>query len=389
MANTGFAQGFAAVRARARQGQVGDFAKVSHLNAFLTGINSVPQSQQVSTSVMSDPGDDLTRGLTINGVSVTFSTGSGNDVDAIGAIAAAAFNADPLVRGSVTATYDAGTNTLTLTGNLPGDTFTVTINSDSGDTFAAISTTAANPAEQVPFGRAVIITGQSPGEVEDLVGVAKTPRFSAQVATIAGYVAAVPDTGTRIAIYEIRGSERFELANVAVGGTVLATDVTTLNTALPDNTVLVAADGADMTFTAEIIGSEFEVVVLGTSPVTVTATTGPNDSTSLHRALAGISLYSPNDEAATIGGNEGRYVPNRGIRYGVRGEIWVQNEGAVIPTSDPVYVELADGVNSGRFFNTSSATRVRLSRQVAQWRRTARRLTDATTVVHIDTGRAP
>ncbi len=380
-----FSQGFGDVRATARQGQVGDWAKVSHLNAFQTGINSVPQAAQVTTSTVTDPGDNVDITITINGVDVTYNTGTGGDADSIGAGLATAINAEPLVRGAVTATFDAGTDVLTLTGNLPGDTFTVT---EASGALSAPSTTAAVVAEDIPFARVVVRTGQSPTGPEDLVGLAKLPRFTAQVATIAGYAAAAPDSGTRIIVTEVRGSERILLADVGVGGLNLTTDVATLQTALGARPVTVTESGADMVFTADVAGLEFEVEVAATAPVDVVATTGPSEATSLHRALIGISMYSPNDEAATIGGEEGRYVANRGVRVAVRGEVWVDSTQSPDP-SDAVYVELADGSDSGKLFNTTSATRLALGRNIAQWRRVATPSTDAAAAVHLDTGRVP
>lgn len=387
--NQGFSQGFGDVRARARQGQVGDFAKVSHLNTFLTGINQAPQSKQVTTTTVSDPGDSTDIVITINGVDVTYNTGTGQDADAIGAGLRDAINAEPLVRAGVIATFDTGTDVLTLTGKLPGDSFTVV---EASGALTTPSTTAAQTADDIPFGRAVLFTGTSPGEVEDLVALAKSARFTAQVLTL---TVATGATGTRnIRIYEIAGDSRMLLADISYAGSATASTEATnianaVNAALPSNTVLAAAATADVTLTAEIAGLEFEVEVEGLAGnVSQAATTGPSISTSFHRAFVGVSLFSPNDEAAQIGGAEGRYVANRGVRYGVRGEIWVSSSQAP-SQSDLVFVELADGTDSGKFFSTPGATRLLVGRSVAQWRRTATLASDELVVLHIDTGRAP
>lgn len=389
MSNQGFSQGFGDVRARARQGQIGDWAKVSHLNTFLTGINQAPQSKQVTTTTVTDPGDDTDITITLNGVDVTFNTGTGLDADGIGAGLAAAINAEPLVRASVIATFDTASDVLTLTGKLPGDTFTV---AEASGALSTPSTSAAATAEDIPFGRAILFTGTSPGEVEDLVALAKAPRLAAQVLTA---TVVTGDATTRSArVYEVRGPERILLAEAAfTGNATQATEATNianaLNAALAANTVVVTTSTADVILTAEVAGLEFELEIEGTAGnITQANTTGPSEATSLHRALAGISLFSPNDEAAAIGGAEGRYAANRGVRYGVRGEIWVSNSQSP-SQSDTVYVELADGADSGKLFNTDSSTRLALARSVAQWRRTARTATDNLVVVHIDTGRAP
>lgn len=390
---SGFSQGFGDVRARARQGQNGDFSKVSHLNALLTGINSIPQSKQVSTLDVTDPGDNVTGTITINGVAVDIDTGTGLDQDGVGALIATNVNAEPLVRGSVVATFDTTTDVLTLTSKLPGDVFTV---SESFAGLANISTVSSNKADAVPFGRAVVLQGTNPGEVEDLVALAKSTRFTAQVLT------ATVDTGQatdRIAsVYEIRGTERILIAQAGFTGSgTAATEATNiaaaLNAALPANTVLVTTSTADVIFTAEVVGSEFEVDIQTTvgavaAAYTFVNTTGPSISTSFHRAFGGISMYSPNDEAATIGGTEGVYAANAGVRYAVRGELWLTNDQAP-DAGDTVYVELADGDDSGKFFNTDSATRLAVSRAVAQWRRAANLASDELSALHLDTGRAP
>lgn len=393
MTSQGFSQGFGDVRARARQGLNGNFAKVSHLNAFLTGINESPQSKQVTTINVADVGDDVSVVLTINGMPVAYNSGTGRDQDANGLALVAAINAESLVRGAVVPTYAAGV--LTLTGKLPGDTFTVVITT-AGGMLSGLVTVAANTADDIPFGRAVLFQGTNPGEVEDLVALAKLPRFTPQVLTV---TVVTGQANARIAtLYEILGDERVVLAQVGFTGSATAANEATaiaqaLNAALPTNTVVATTSTADLILTAEVAGLEFELDIQTTVGATVAVytivpTTGPSFSTSFHRAFVGISLYSAADESATIGGLEGRYVANRGITYAVRGEIYLTNDQRPA-TNDPVYVELADGDDSGKFFNTPSTTRLRVTRGIAQWRRNATLASDNLTVLHIDTDRAP
>lgn len=388
---TGFSQGMGDVRARARQGQIGDVARVSHLTAFMSGINKAPQGKQVSTLAVTDPGDNTDISVTINGVVVTVNTGTGLNQDQVGTLIRDGINAEPLVRAAVLATYDATANDLILTAKIPGLAFTVTDNTTG---LGAPSTVAAVTAESIPFGR--VLLGQGPanaGEPEEAVALAKVSYLVAQVitATVVNGVA----TARNIRAYEIRGEERILLVNTVYTGnateaTEAAAIVAAFNTAAPANTVLAAnPSGADVTFTAEKVGMEIDVEIeqVTAGDITFANTTGPDETTSLHRAFVGVSMFSAADERAS-GDEEGSYEANRGVKFLARGEVWVAQSQAPSP-SDLVYVETAAGVDSGKVFNTTSATRLALARRYARWVRNATPATDAMSVLHVDSGRVP
>lgn len=388
----GFSQGFGDVRARARSGQIGDLARVSHLTAMLSGINQAPQGVQVSTLAVTDPGDGVDVSLDINGVTVSYNTGTGLSQDDIGQGIADAIDAEPLVRASVIPTYDSTANDLILTGKTAGLAFTIA--NLVGGALGAASTVAAASAEDIPFGRAVISQGvATAGEPELAIALAKVTYLTAQVitATVANGVA----TARNIRAYEVRGDERVLLVNTVYTGnatpaTEAAAIVAAFNTAAPTNTILAAnPSGADVTFTAERVGMEIEVEIeqVNAGDITFAATNGPDEGTSLIRALLGISQYSVADEAATIDG-DGRYVANAGVKATARGEVWVASSETPAVT-DPVYIELAAGDNSGKFYKTDAATRIALPRSMARWVRNARTSTDNMSVVSINTGRVP
>ena len=377
--STGISQGFGDVRARLHQGIPGDWVYADPDRRWSSGINSSPQAVQVTTVTVTDQGDDDDVIITINGIDVSINTGTGGTAATIGADLAEAINAEPLVRGQVRASFD--TATLTLTGLTAGLEFTVSIASDPDSVLSSVTTTtAADTADAIPFGRVVVSQGSNTSESEKLVALADTTKFTAQVQTLS--IAYVDTAVINISVWEIRGSERIRLAEVSEASAAsqdatIDALVVLLNAALPAASVLAAANDASATaivFTAEIPGLEFEVTWLagheGASlpAITIANTTGPSRSTSLHRAFAGISLYSPADECGTVGGETGQYAGNAGVKFGQRGCLWITN--AETPAeADTVYVELAAGSTAGRLYAASSATRVALSKAVAVWER--------------------
>jgi|GEM_PF-3904920 len=391
------AQGWADARSRARQGIVGDAVYSDGTRREGNGINSVPQAAKTVTVTVTDQGDDDAVILTLDGVPVLYNTGTGQTLAQIGAGIAAAVNANPLSAANWTATFL--TATLTLTSRQPGVDGTVSIAADPASVLSAVTTTvAAAAAAEVQFGRAIITTGYNPGgrgslgETERLVGVASTARFTAQVQTLAPtFVTAAILTAT---VIEIRGGERHQIASVSETSVTtlavtLAALLASLNAALPANTVNVTGGVADLVFTAEIAGLEF-TVDMGASDtgatipaIVKTDTTGPSAATSLHRAWCGISKYSPIDGAITLTGNAGVYAPNRGVVYILRGVVWVASEEAPVQNGT-VHVELAPGVNAGRFFATGSSTRVALSRAIARWERDGLVASDSLAAVRLE-----
>jgi hypothetical protein len=377
------------IRTRARQGIPGAWVYADPNRRSGSGINSQGQLKQISTATLTDPGDNKHIIVTINSHNVSIATGTGGDAASLGALLAAAINADPIARAACVATF--ATTTLTLTGQWAGVAFDVSIASDPDSALSALATgTAATAASAVAPGVALITTGYNTNggptalpntETERLVCVPTTSIFVAQVTTIT--VPAVASNVLEAVVWEVRGAEEIELCRVQ---TTFATDkdttldalIAALNLELPSNTVDVAADNATATalvFTAEIKGYEFRARVFwrvgGTAPtITVADTVAASISTSLHRAFVGVSEVPRDTEAATLTSTTGQWPANGGVRYGIRGCMWVSNSETTGPTQGgDVYVELAPGSTAGQLYAASSATRVALSKRVARWER--------------------
>jgi hypothetical protein len=376
------------IRSRANQGIPGAWVYADPTRRSGSGINSQGQVKQISTATLTDPGDSKHIVVTINSHDVSIATGTGGDAASLGALLAAAINADSIARAAVVATF--ATTTLTLTSVWAGAAFDVSIANDPDSALSALATGTANAAASaVAPGVAMITTGYNTNggptalrsETERLVCVPTTSIFVAQVTTIT--VPAVTANVLEAVVWEVRGAEEIELVRVQ---TTFATDKDTtldalilaLQTELPANTVDVTADNATATaliFTAEIKGYEFRARVFwrvgGTAPtITVADTVGPDKTTSLHRAFVGISENPRDTEAATLTSTTGQWPANGGVRYGIRGCMWVSNSETTGPTQNgDVYVELAPGATAGQLYAASSATRVALSKRVARWER--------------------
>lgn len=368
-----FSQGFNDVRARARQGIVGEWSMYPGL--FATGMNANPQAAQVSTIKVDTEQNNHKYTVFVNGVGVSFTSDSTGTKAEIADGLAAALNADPIARGVASAVSD-GVDTVTLTGTWPGVPFIV-ITADANLTVATV--TAAAAAAAIPFGRAVLDDGIVSDEGERQVKLAVGSAFAKQVKTAEIDYVASAVIGVRV--FEVRGEERVLLAEVQHTSatdqdTTIDALVTLLEARLPANSVEVTADDATATalvFTSEVDGLEFDVEVFdlgggATSPdIVVSDIVGPDAGTSLHRALAGVSMYSENDPTATIGGTEGQYAPNAGVRFAYSGELWVERPGAVVQ-GGTVYVGLG-AAEAGKFFATPGTGRVALSKGLARWSR--------------------
>lgn len=387
------AQGYGDARSRARQGIVGDWVYSDPNRRSASGINAHPQAAQVTTVTVTDQGDNDDVTITIDSIDVTINTGTGLDAAGIGALLAAAINAEGLIRSHVIATFD--TLTLTLTGTTPGLAFDVSIANDASTVLSAVTAvTAADEADPVPFGRAVVHQGFSSGESERLVATPYAALFTAQVIHVTPTF--VDTAEFTISLYEIRGSERVFVASatstsatsVAV---VVDNMVTAVNAAMPANTV-VATDGTThLVLTAEVPGTEWDVVVHATKmgatapTAAVTYPTGPDETTSLWRAWQGISLYSPRAEAPTLAGtaSTGQYAANEGVHYATRGVVWVESAESPGP-GDTVYVETAAGASQGRLYAASSATRVALPKGIARWERAGTVAADGIAAIRLE-----
>lgn len=351
------------------QAKVGDLVFADFLDAITTLINVDPQAKQSDTVTVTGASDDTLYTFEIDGRPITIDSGTGATLTSIAAALAAKLEADPITRGRVTAS--AAVAVITLTALLAGQSYLLT---ESDGNLTAASVTTAAEADAIPFGRLVISDGFVPDEVNRQGKLPKASAFAAQVDTLVmPFVAAVMYSVSVTIDGVTHDATALADTSAAVTSTALAAAI---NGVLPANTVIATAPGDDLVLTAEIPGATFSTG-FGASdegasiPVFALSST-KGLATSLEQSAAGISLYSSDEEVTTIGGTAVEYPPNAGVRATNRSRgVWV--ESSQTPADgDPVYIETAAGDDTGKFFNTASATRVLLPRSIATWKRPAR-----------------
>lgn len=374
---------------RALQGIIGGLVNTGG-NATETLVNKDPEAKQVDTVVVDTATNNASYAFEIAGVTIAFTADASATKPEISAGLKLAFDADP-VAGGLATVVDDGVDTLTITGNTPGSVYTVT---DSDALLTTASVTAAAEADAVSFGRALASSGYDAIEKIKFGRVIKSTGFTVQVITI-DYT---NDTGPFIRVKVIDRHTGIVIADtqrVTTGtkATDTAALVVELNLLLPANSVIASAGGSDvLLLTAEVAGLEFDATV-GTDnqadmATSLVRTTGPSPTTSILRAFVGISLYSEDEEATTVGGSVASYPANAGMRSLAKGEVWVENSQTIV-YGDVVFVEM-DGTGSdfGKFFNTDSATRLSLPEGMARWQRSSQS-TDSLGHLRIDANNQP
>jgi hypothetical protein len=225
------------VLGQAKQGVAGQKVYTSHLDRSDTLLNSSPQAVQVSTATVTGATNDKAYILTINGIDVTFTSDASATLQEIANGLADAVNAEPLVRGQVSAVSD-NVDTVTLTGLTPGLAFTLT-EADAELTTALV--TAAASAAAVPFARAVIDQGFAANGIDRLGALAAAVLFTAQVATISVVFGALDEYRVRVRDADSGDLLAEVLVAANTDSATTASDIATaLNAALPANSVLAA-----------------------------------------------------------------------------------------------------------------------------------------------------
>lgn len=343
-------------------------AMIDHNTRLLTLTNSNPQAAQVTTMAVSSYSDgaDYVFTVTSGGSTKTITyTATTADADTTGVAASivTAFNATEEVRGLIAAT--SSTATITFTGQTPGISFTI---SESDAKLGTPSTTtAAASADAVSFGRAMISTGFS--GASRIGHVPTTSSFTAQVITITITTGAGATFTPQIKIngQTYTGDAVAHDTDAATTATAIATEI---NALMPTETVIATTSTGDVILTAEVEGAEFEAdIIAAGAAVTATKvlTTGPSRSTSLVRALAGVSVRDESIENVTRGGDDPAYPANYGVLTLAAGRIVVSNADGV-SLGDAVYVSLASATK-GQFYNAAGTDRVYLPPAVAEWDR--------------------
>jgi len=351
-------------------------------------VNSDPQTKQVDTITVDTFSAAADYVFTFNGVEYTMTedgTGAGvNDV----AEQLGEFIED---QGAIYGFVDVSvaTDTVTLTAKVPGYSYTV---SDSDAKLTTASVTASDEADPIDFGRAVIRQGfvaDNAQTVDGIVERACLAQASSFQEQITQWSVADPGTGQVLSLFvEVPGVSKVS-AQVSTSGT-LDTDLdalaTAANAAFADFGLdsYVSAEGpsgdpdsGEFAILAEIGGVEFLATLTCDDAAGYPAiaevgeTVAPSLSTSLLRALAGVSIRRHDQEASSANPSSAQVAANETFNAAERGFVWVDNDDGV-SLGDQVFVDLSAG--EGKFYNAAGSNRIPLPLSRAEWVRDGRSL---------------
>lgn len=331
----------------------------------LTAFNLSPEAKQISTATVGTGGVQ-TLTLRINGFDITYQ-GVGAEATATQAQALVdAINANAFVSGSVIAEV-SGSDVL-VTSRFGGVPFT--ISAQSGDLTLA-ATLANAEAAVIPFGRAVVRTGSGTNqEATTLCGLAAAALLTAQVDNLALTYDATVDAIVEIRYYDPTIGDFVTREFAHTQATDAATSITALaaaiNGVLPANTVLAEAATNNLTLTAEVAGSPFEVTY-GFGPGRDTGafvhTTNRADATDINRLILGVLQWTATEESTSDANGDSAIPAASGCNVRHLGRIYVESEDASV-VGKPVYLRLvANGsLNKlGGFRATPGAGVIRLN----------------------------
>lgn len=340
-------------------------------------INSDPQAAEVYTVTVDTATDGEDYGIDLSDpldVSATFTATSGVAADIAEGLASA-WNAAPQARGFAAA--EAAGAVVTLTGVYPGVAFTAAAGDNAGKMTVA-NTVEAAEAVAVPFGRAMVSTSFSAGEPDQLGVLAASSALDSRVSTLTVVYAAGE-------VYTVSLTVEGRTYSVSVDADTNDADTATaiaaaIEAMMPANSVAAVAASDVVTLTAELAGKFFEVdlgLKSGTTARLVLADTTNTPACDFNAAFAGVSLYTYDEAQLDTSTESAEYAANSGVEVVREGSVWVASTEAV-QHRGKVYVELdGTGDDAGKFYTTSSSTRVLVDPDYCRWMRSDDASSDA------------
>lgn len=334
-------------------GRNGQHYDVSYYRDVLTLINSDPQAAQLSTVTISGASNDTLYTVVINGVSISYLSDASATQQEIADGLVAAINDDPSVSGLVRAV--SGSNAFTVQSRLPGLSGAFTITEDSAQMSVAL-TTAAAAAAPVPFGRAIVRTGDRAGRLisaADFTGASAQFSFTAsnsQVYTINLVVDGVSYAAIYTADASATATEIATGLAAAVDALAIGLDGSVVET---DNLFVQADDGVSFS-----VGT----VSAGTGAIALESYTAAAQPNELFIAELTDTFDTSEMIASGLAADLPGYPGNRSMNGARRGRYIVPVEESCAPGA-PVYVRLAangslDAIGSFRASADTGCVRV-------------------------------
>jgi len=325
------------------QGRAGDAFDGATNKDDISLVNASPQAAQVATVTITAQNDTLYT-VTINGVSVTYTSDASGTQAEISAGLQAAIEAEPSISGLVIA---SGSTTLIITSRQAGLAFTIAV----GVNLSAAATTASAAAAALPFGRAVIRDAANDQGCQLIAASAFTASSIEYTAT------AVNSTLYRI--------------NLNVDGSVYVIDYTSDGTATAAEIVEGLKAAADALTIPNVVITELGAVgrllIESANGSSISSDQTSNlavvvvNGDALADLFAGVALRQDTEDPSLTGGVDG-YALNRTCSIRRAGRVRVSTEASCSP-GDAVYVRVAkEGANLtiGIFSNAAGAGAVRL-----------------------------
>lgn len=357
---------------RRRPAVAGMRATTNHLDRLLWLVNANPQAKELYTLVVDTATNSEDYGVNLtdpNDASVVYSADSGTSKAEIADGLADEWNESPLCRAIAVAASN-GVDTVTFTGVYEGVAFTMEEDENAAKVTLTNTTNAAE-ADSVPFGRGIVSLSVEADEADEYGILAKSSVLTAQVDTITVDYAA----GELYTVTIEVDDETYGIGPITADtddATTSAAIFNAINAMMPANTVVATNPSAtSVVLTAEVAGKAFKARVSlksGTTARLSLAHTTSGPETDIRECLRGVSMYTTSEAAQTVAGDDPVYPANAGVEVIGKGLVWVENTQSP-SMGDDVYIELGVTADNGKFFTTSSATRVKLPRSIAQWRR--------------------
>lgn len=366
------------VRRLRLQAKIGDLGASDWNFRKQTMINEDPQAVQQDTVQLGAYVLGKTYSIRLLGFLVSYvATAADADLAGVAISFAARINADPNLRGQVSAAADG--NDVDTAGNQPGFVYTLTAVVET----TIVSVQSATSASEIPFGRMVLHKGYSTvahRAASQLGRLADSNAFTGQTDTV---TVTLYDAASTY-IVEVLTDDGYLAVFVVPANTDESTTAADIRAAIDADVVLAAknlltagaVDGFRLTSSTAGFGFRISVSVFAGAGTIEHTVDDYSISTSLLLARAGVSILSYDGEAAARESDITVHLPNEPLDVLTDGLIWVELDGTeAAPTfGGAVYVDLTPGDTAGRFYTVIAAGRVLLVG--ALWERGANNGTD-------------
>lgn len=309
-----------------------------------TLLNQDPQARQVDEIDVSGSGNaNETYEIALDGVTISYQNDGSPTTDELGQGLTDAINNENLVNGKLQASFDAGTDTITITARYAGIGFTYSEVSDPQGVLSQSRTTQNATAAPVPWGRALEKHGALGEKLGRLVDAS---NYTARLITVTLDGSTDGDYRVKLTYH---GGQTFVATYTASGdnqSTILDNLRDDINNNGPDLLSASTSAGPTLDIEPETAGfADYDVVEAdGPSQVNDSVTLAGDDINELFGGVAVVSSSQTSDHSSEYG----QYDPND--------EMDVRAEGAVVtvPVEDQpftgadVFVRLSANGNRDR-----------------------------------------